>query len=79
MSLQFQLNESAGLAEVTLPRAKVTAYLSESVCRARFTHDRQDASFRELLSSNARQIRAAVSRRHATSAQRVFVMRPTDF
>lgn len=77
--MNFHLNESAGLAQVTLAKTKVTAYLSESVCRARFTPDRHDISFKDLLASNARQIRAAVWRRSAVSAQRTFVLRPIDF
>lgn len=77
--MSVQLNKSAGLAQVTLAKSKVTAYLSESVCRARFTPDRHDISFQDLLASNARQIRAAVWRRSAVSAQSTFVLRPTDF
>ena len=77
--MSVQLNKSAGLAQVTLAKARVTAYLSESVCRARFTPDRHDISFQDLLASNARQIRAAVWRRSAVSAQSTFVLRPADF
>ena len=77
--MSVQLNASAGLAQVTLAKAKVTAYLSESVCRARFTPDRHDISFQDLLASNARQIRAAVWRRSAVSARSTFVLRPIDF
>ena len=77
--MSVQLNASAGLAQVTLTKTQVTAYLSESVCRARFTPDRHDLSFQDLLASNARQIKAAVWRRHAVSAQSTFVLRPMDF
>lgn len=77
--MSVQLNASAGLAQVTLTKTQVTAYLSESVCRARFTPDRHDISFQDLLATNARQIRAAVWRRSAVSAQSTFVLRPTDF
>lgn len=77
--MSVHLNASAGLAQVTLTKTQVTAYLSESVCRARFTPDRHDISFQDLLTSNARQIRAAVWRRSAVSAQSTFVLRPIDF
>ncbi|MDZ7858643.1 hypothetical protein [Sphaerotilus sp.] len=77
--MSVQLNKSAGLARVTLAKANATAFLSESVCRAHFTPDRHDVSFQDLLTSNARQIRAAVWRRSAVSAQSTFVLRPADF
>ncbi|PXW93517.1 hypothetical protein C7444_11928 [Sphaerotilus hippei] len=55
------------------------AYLSESVCRARFKPAHQDPSFAELLVTNAEQITAAIARRFASGARSIFVLRPTDF
>jgi hypothetical protein len=75
----FHLNESANLAQIGLAHSKVVAYLSESVCRARFKPAHQNASFSELLVSNAEHIAAAVSRRFASGAQSTFVLRSMDF
>jgi hypothetical protein len=75
----FHLNASANLAQIGLAHSKVVAYLSESVCRARFKPAHQNASFSELLVSNAEHIAAAVSRRFDSGAQSTFVLRPTDF
>lgn len=79
--MNYHLNEPAGLARLGLhlPQAEVVAYLSESVCRARFQPERGSASFAELLSSHADQIGAAMSRRFAQGPQSIFVLRPGDF
>jgi hypothetical protein len=75
----FHLNESAGLAQFGLAHTKVVAYLSESVCRSRFKPAHQNASFYELLVTNAEHISAAVLRRFTSGAESIFVLRPTDF
>jgi hypothetical protein len=75
----FHLNESAGLAQFGLAHTKVVAYLSESVCRARFKPAHRNASFSELLVTNAEHITAAVSRRFTSGTESTFVLRPTDF
>ncbi|MEX8495311.1 hypothetical protein [Sphaerotilus sp.] len=75
----FHLNESAGLAQFGLAHTKVVAYLSESVCRARFKPTHQNASFSELLATHAEHITAAVLRRFISGAESIFVLRPIDF
>ena len=49
------------------------------MCRARFKPAHRNASFSELLVTNAEHITAAVSRRFTSGTESTFVLRPTDF